>query len=208
MKYKQGDMILTYNNRYRKILGVCGEVYFMSYESEGVGDDILDEFSDGYTEYDLDRNGYRLYTPPEEVEPKLSYKPFSPKKGEKYFYVDILGDVSSSVYYSRGNINEWQVKSGNCFRTKEEAKYYRDWLIARKRIMDSLDSDSSWENPKQKKWTIYYDHGNKRLGVVDWWYDQHGSLPPYKSEEEAKQAIRDLEDEYLVYFGIKRSLNE
>ena len=31
MKYKQGD-ILTYNNGYRKILGVCGEVYFMSYK--------------------------------------------------------------------------------------------------------------------------------------------------------------------------------
>ena len=31
---------------------------------------------------------------------------------------------------------------------------------------------------------------------------------PYKSEEEAIQAIQDLEDEYLVYFGVKRSLED
>ena len=207
MKYKQGD-ILTYNNRYRKILGVCGEVYFMSYISDDVEGENLNKYLDGHTQYDLDKNGYKLYTPPEEVEPKLSYKPFSPKEEDEYFYVDIWGGVLSGTYYSDGNINEWQVKSGNCFRTKEEAEYYRDWLIARKRIMDSSDSESAWENPKQEKWVIYYDHANKCLEVIDRRHNQYSSLPPYESEEEAEQAMQDLEDEYLVYFGIKRSLNE
>ena len=59
MKYKQGD-ILTYNNRYRKILGVCGEVYFMSYESEDVEGENLNRHFDVYTQYDLDRYGYKL----------------------------------------------------------------------------------------------------------------------------------------------------
>ena len=144
----------------------------------------------------------------EEVEPKLSYKPFSPKEEDDYFFIDTWGLVLSSVYYSYGKINKWQAESGNCFRTKEEAEYYRDWLIARKRIMDSLDSESSWENPKQKKWTIYYDYTNRHLKVINRYYNQHGSLPPYKSKEEAEQAIQDLEDEYLVYFGIKRELDE
>ena len=67
MKYKQGD-ILTYNNRYRKILGVCGEVYFMSYESEEIEGENLNRHFDVYTQYDLDRYGYKLYIPPEEVE--------------------------------------------------------------------------------------------------------------------------------------------
>ena len=67
MKYKQCD-ILTYNNRYRKILGVCGEVYFMSYSSENIEGERLKRHFDGYTEYDLGKKGYRLYTPPEEVE--------------------------------------------------------------------------------------------------------------------------------------------
>jgi len=67
MKYKQGD-ILTDNNGYRKILGVCGEVYFMSYESKDTKGKIFNELSGGYTQYYLDKNGYKLYTPPEEVE--------------------------------------------------------------------------------------------------------------------------------------------
>ena len=207
MKYNQGD-ILTDNNGYRKILGVCGEVYFMSYESKDTKGKIFNELSGGYTQYDLDKNGYKLYTPPEEVEPKLSYKPFSPKEGERYFCVDTWGGVLGDPYYSYGNTSKWDAESGNCFRTKEEAEYHRDWLIARKRIMDSLDSESSWENPKQEKWAIYYYHGNECLKIIDWSYDQYNSLPPYKSKEEAEQATQDLEDEYLVYFGIKRSLNE
>ena len=67
MKYKQGD-ILTNNNGYRKIFGVCGEVCFMSYSSENIEGENLNKFCDGYTQYDLDRYGYKLYTPPEEVE--------------------------------------------------------------------------------------------------------------------------------------------
>ena len=67
MKYKQGD-ILTYNNGYKKIMGVCGEIYFMSYSSENIEGENLNKFYNGYTEYSLDRNGYKLYTPPEEVE--------------------------------------------------------------------------------------------------------------------------------------------
>ena len=207
MKYKQGD-ILTDNNGYRKVLGVCGEVYFTSYAAEDIEGESLNNHFDGCTQYDLDENGYKLYTPPEEVEPKLSYKPFSPKEEEKYFYVSPSGRVLSVYYYSDGSTYKWNAESGNCFRTKEEAEYYRDWLIARKRIMDSLDSESAWENHEQRKWAIYYDHENKCLGVIDWFYGKYGSLPPYKSEEEAEQATQDLEDEYLVYFGIKRSLNE
>ena len=74
--------------------------------------------------------------------------------------------------------------------------------------MDSLDFEIAWENPEQKEWAIHYDHASKSLEVAYWFCDQYSSLPPYKSKEEAKQAIQDLEDEYLVYFGIKRSLNE
>ena len=67
MKYKQGD-ILTDNNRYIKVMGVCGEVYFMSYESKDTKGERLKQHYNGYTQYDLDKYGYRLYTPPEEVE--------------------------------------------------------------------------------------------------------------------------------------------
>ena len=150
----------------------------------------------------------------EEVEPKLSYKPFSPKEEEKYFYVSPSGRVLSGTYYSGGSYYsdgityKWNDESGNCFRTKEEAEYHRDWLIARKRIMDSSDSESAWENQEQKKLAIYYNHANKRLKVIDWFYGKYGSLPTYKSEEEAEQATQDLEDEYLVYFGVKRKLED
>ena len=67
MKYKQGDILIA-NEGYRKILGVCGEVYFMSYSSENIEGENLNKHFDGYTQYDLDKSGYKLYTPPKEVE--------------------------------------------------------------------------------------------------------------------------------------------
>ena len=67
MKYKQGD-ILTDNNGYKKILGVCGEVYCMSYESKDTKGERLKQYFNGYTQYELDKYGFKLYTPPEEVE--------------------------------------------------------------------------------------------------------------------------------------------
>ena len=186
-KYKVIKAIDIENIRYSPGTVVCGEMGIVKFLEEN---NLVDKYL-------------------EEVKPKLSYKPFSPKEYEEYFRINSWGGVLSYTYYSDSDVagfGKWDAETGNCFRTKEEAEYNRDWLIARKRIMDSLDSESAWEDPKQDKWTIYYDYATKRLKIINRYYNQHGSFTPYKSKEEAKQAIQDLEDEYLVYFGIKREL--
>ena len=90
MKYKQGDILTYNNNRYRKILGVCGEVYFMSYISDDVEGENLNKYLDSYTEYDLDKNGYKLYTPPEEMLEPIE----EPLKVRKYTYDYIKKNIS------------------------------------------------------------------------------------------------------------------
>lgn len=55
MKYKEGDVLVEGNGQEIKILGVCGQVYFISEE-----DDFVNADDDNYTEAWLDNYGYNL----------------------------------------------------------------------------------------------------------------------------------------------------
>lgn len=61
MKYKEGDVLVDYHGNKSKILGVCGLVYFKSYDN-----DFTECSSCGYTQEELDNDGYTLFTEPEE----------------------------------------------------------------------------------------------------------------------------------------------
>jgi len=75
MKYKQGDVLVDTDGSEKKILGVCGEVYFIGW------DDNFDYSNGPYTQKELDNRGYTLKTEPEiteltvaEIEKKLGVK--------------------------------------------------------------------------------------------------------------------------------------
>ena len=67
MRYKQGD-ILDRDGWYRKVLGVCGEVYLISCHRQSVEETNHADFDCGVSQSWLDDMDYKLYTPPQEVE--------------------------------------------------------------------------------------------------------------------------------------------
>lgn len=46
---------------------------------------------------------------------------WEPERGEKYYYIDTLGDVSCTTY-NTFTLDSTRIKFGNCFQTKEQAK--------------------------------------------------------------------------------------
>ena len=46
---------------------------------------------------------------------------WEPERGEKYYYVDTIGDVSCTTYNTFA-LDSTRIKFGNCFQTKEQAK--------------------------------------------------------------------------------------
>ena len=48
-----------------------------------------------------------------------------PKKGERYYYVDSIGNVLATVHGGM-TVDELFIKIGNCFRIEDEAKPYAD----------------------------------------------------------------------------------
>ena len=68
MKYKQGDILVNIYGEYRRVLGVCGEVYFLSKLVSTQKHNDTKVYDTSITQYELDNLHYHLYTPPKEVE--------------------------------------------------------------------------------------------------------------------------------------------
>ncbi len=64
----------------------------------------------------------------DEVLLKVKKGKWKPKMDEDYFFITRMGELANTtnVYNS---IDKWNIKTGNCFKTKQEAKEYRKKLI-------------------------------------------------------------------------------
>lgn len=61
---------------------------------------------------------------------KVAKLPFKPKEFEIYHYVSLYtGRVVQDMYTENRDVDKVQVKSGNCYRTEEEAeKHINEWM--------------------------------------------------------------------------------
>lgn len=61
---------------------------------------------------------------------KVAKLPFKPKEFEIYHYVSLYtGRVVQDMYTENRDVDKVQVKSGNCYRTEEEAeKHVDEWM--------------------------------------------------------------------------------
>lgn len=109
--YKPGDVLVDklYNQKLVVDLSKNGYVAHLS------SFDQINTFSWSMTKEQLDLNGYTLKTPKEE--------------DEYYFYISDDGFISDSRqdnlfndYYQHDVIDKFRLKSGNRFRTREEAE--------------------------------------------------------------------------------------
>lgn len=82
MKYKQGDILINNAGNKRKILGLCGNIYFVS---------AIDDFdfcdSANWTEKAFYKYSYRL-----------EEKEWEPEKGERYYYINAAGEVDYDTF--------------------------------------------------------------------------------------------------------------
>ena len=96
-KFKAG-MIIENADGERKILGQCGEVFFISEE-----DDFETAVSEIYTEKELRNAGF------EPIE-----EPWKPEIDNLYAYIGSLGDVGKT-YWSNSEGDKYHLSIGNVF---------------------------------------------------------------------------------------------
>lgn len=99
-------------------------------------------------------------------------KPWKPEVGEKYFVA--VEDGADVVQYCEDSIDEFNIRFGNCFRTKERAEQVARkirLLLRLEQLHDMLcpDYEPDWGSG-EAVYLLYYDH-NSSYWAIDGWYD-------------------------------------
>lgn len=119
-----GQFLVEKDGNKCKILGVCGEVIFLSQPNAF-------EFID-----------QRLFTKNliKEFGFSLLEEPWKPGEDDAYWYVNMNGEVNRTEYHNWLAINsekhEFRLKIGNAHRTREGAEAYKQKLIERMGIKE------------------------------------------------------------------------
>jgi len=104
---KQGDILKHKDGREKKVLGICGEAYLLSY---------ADNFKKGgliYTIQELEENF---------IIPKEKWKP---EEDEEYYYINGHGEIGTFKWQDYQTDNRYY-NFGNCFQSEAEAIQARD----------------------------------------------------------------------------------
>lgn len=94
-------------------------------------------------------------------------KPWKPEVGEKYFVA--VEDGADVVQYCEDSIDEFNIRFGNCFRTKERAEQVARkirLLLRLEQLHDQLCPDyvPDWGNYGQK-FLVYFNHAENRWHI-------------------------------------------
>ena len=110
-----GQILVNKDGEKRKILGVCGEIYFVSQKSNY-------QYCYGYnTEKELENDGWSLLE-----------EPWKPTLSEPYWYVNEDGNFGTTNWGIDGmEEHDFRYSIGNVHQNLSEAKLYKQKLIER-----------------------------------------------------------------------------
>lgn len=133
-KFQVGGYVQATTNSFRKILAEVNGVYFLSEfwnknnaleEYEGLQDR---QRSSQWLTLD-EMNAY--YTPCTASEAGFPEEKWRPMEGGIYFYTGVSGAIGETVFYKTDAGDIFRLKSGNYYRTREDAQKALDEIMKR-----------------------------------------------------------------------------
>ena len=136
-------------------------------------------------------------------------KVWSPKKGEKYWYIFNAGDIVDDTN-DNSKTDEDRFSIGNYFKTQEEAKHMVEKLKVIKELKDfaleNNEEEIDWNNEEQKKYSFNYNLRSKEFYfITNLCIKESPASVYFTSEELAKQAIETIGEDQIkkYYFDIE-----
>lgn len=136
----------------------------------------------------------------EEIKEPVDSIHWKPKIGDRYWT-----SGNTSVYSQIWKDDEFdrdRYESGKIYKTKEECEKACERELAEVRLQRTSSFKPDFENGKGG-WIVYYDHGCETLAVCDFDYYDAGEPVHYATREEAEKSIKENEQDWKIYFGIK-----
>lgn len=125
-------------------------------------------------------------------------KPWKPEVGEKYFVA--VEDGADVVQYCEDSIDEFNIRFGNCFRTKERAEQVARkirLLLRLEQLHDMLCPDYVPDfGSGEATYCLYYDYSSSHW-AAEGWYDCNCRVngPYFDTLENAEKAAEILNKE-------------
>ena len=176
-----------------------GDKYYLNENGDLVLSDG-DMYRIVYHHKELDRHPNILKDWFEEIK-EIKETDWKPEHHQGYWFVTDYGFVTQSVWANDG-IDNARYDVGNCYQTKEDAKHAEKVQIARTKIRRSSDFKPDWDDADQAKWYVAYDHCEKCLYTEVHHAIDQGIIVSYRTDDDAERAMKDLEYEYLLHFGV------
>ena len=137
----------------------------------------------------------------EEMEEPTDSAHWKPKIAEKYFYINEYGDVEWEVW-NDDDVDNRLMAMGLVYRTEEECEEARDRRLAEVRLSQTSNFEPDFENG-EGGYVVSYDYINKKLDCSDSFWNDSGEPVRYATKEDALKSIKENEQDWKIYFGIK-----
>mgnify|MGYP000662194575 CR=1 FL=1 len=126
---------------------------------------------------------------------------WKPKKDDEYFWMNSYGETQPDVW-DGDSIDITRLALGMVYRTEEECEKALDRELAEARLRRTSTFKPDFENG-EGGWIVFYDYKRKALAILRTTYYNSGEPVHYATREEAEKSIKENEQDWKIYFGIK-----
>lgn len=137
----------------------------------------------------------------EEIQEPTDSIHWKPECGEEYWVVNSYGLIVKRIW-SDSNEDLNMYKLGIVHPTKEECEKAHDRELAEVRLRRTSNFKPNFKNGNGG-WVVMYDHFERVLAIECYSFCDSGEPVRYETEEEALKSIKENEQDWLIYFGIK-----
>ena len=134
----------------------------------------------------------------EEITDSIHWKP---KWGDRYYHLDYLGYVHLTTWED-DNADVNRLDLGFIYPTEEECKKARERKLAKVRLQRTSTFKPDFENGNGG-WIVGYDYEDESLTTVPISDVDYGEPVRYATSEDARKSIKENEQDWLIYFGVK-----
>ncbi len=136
----------------------------------------------------------------EEIQEPTDSIHWKPRIGDRCFILANANIRPTSYTGMLRDYNAW--RTGKVFRTEEECEKACDRELAEVRLRRTSTFKPDFENANGG-WIIGYNYHYGELTCTDIDCADYGEPVRYKTEEEAEKSIKENEQDWLIYFGIR-----
>ena len=127
---------------------------------------------------------------------------WTPKKDDEYFWMNSYGETQPDVW-DGDSIDSMRLALGMVYCTEEECERAKERKLAEVRLRRTSNFKPDWNNDKQNKWTVYYNHNDKELLIEATAFLQYPSAIYFDTYDSIEKSIKENREDWLKYLGIK-----